>query len=58
MCCATTAANPGLTGMEEIRTISQRFALLPPRLWLEQIFAARSARQGGIVRRKVQNPER
>ena len=32
--------------------------LLPPQIWLRQIFNAKSARDGGIVRRKTKDVER
>jgi hypothetical protein len=33
-------------------------ALIPPDVWMLQLFSARSAREGGIVRRKVRDVER
>lgn len=32
--------------------------LLPPDVWMQQIFDAKSARQGGVVRRKLADVER
>ncbi|MBS9718727.1 N-(5'-phosphoribosyl)anthranilate isomerase [Pseudohalocynthiibacter aestuariivivens] len=32
--------------------------LMPPQIWLRQIFDAKSARDGGIVRRKTKDVER
>lgn len=31
---------------------------LPPELWMQQIFDVKSARQGGVVRRKLRDIER
>jgi len=31
---------------------------LPPDLWMQQIFDAKAARQGGVVRRKMRDVER
>ncbi|HEX9859203.1 MAG TPA: N-(5'-phosphoribosyl)anthranilate isomerase [Paracoccaceae bacterium] len=33
-------------------------ALLPPDVWLLQLFTARAAREGGIVRRQVRDVEK
>jgi hypothetical protein len=33
-------------------------ALISPELWLRQVFSARAARDGGIVRRQVRDVER
>ncbi len=33
-------------------------ALLPPDVWLFQMFSSRTAREGGIVRRSVRDVER
>ena len=33
-------------------------ALIPPDIWLLQMFSARAAREGGIVRRQVRDVER
>ncbi|MGD9865265.1 MAG: N-(5'-phosphoribosyl)anthranilate isomerase [Pseudodonghicola sp.] len=30
---------------------------LPPELWMQQVFEAKSARQGGVVRRKLRDIE-
>lgn len=30
---------------------------LPPDLWMQQVFEAKSARQGGVVRRKLRDVE-
>lgn len=38
--------------MTEIR------AMLPPEIWMRQIFDAKAAREGGVVRRKVRDVER
>ena len=38
--------------------MTERFSLLPPEIWLRQIFSSQSARDGGIVRRKVRDVER
>lgn len=38
--------------MTEIR------ALLPPDIWMLQIFSSKSAREGGVVRRSVRDVER
>ncbi|WP_224824633.1 N-(5'-phosphoribosyl)anthranilate isomerase [Cognatishimia sp. MH4019] len=38
--------------------MSYAVALLPPDLWLQQIFDSKAARQGGIVRRKARDVER
>lgn len=38
--------------------MTERFALLPPEIWMAQIFSAKSARDGGVVRRKVRDVER
>lgn len=32
--------------------------LLPPEVWMQQIFDAKSARHGGVVRRKLADVER
>lgn len=34
------------------------FALVPAEVWLLQMFSAKSAREGGIVRRQVRDVER
>lgn len=34
------------------------YTLLPPDVWLLQMFSAKSAREGGIVRRQVRDVER
>ena len=31
---------------------------LPPEVWMQQIFDAKAARQGGVVRRKLRDVER
>lgn len=31
---------------------------LPPEIWMQQIFDAKSARHGGVVRRKLRDVER
>ena len=33
-------------------------ALLPPEIWLLQMFSAKTAREGGIVRRQIRDVER
>ena len=33
-------------------------ALLPPEIWLLQLFSAKTAREGGIVRRQIRDVER
>jgi hypothetical protein len=33
-------------------------SLTPPDIWFSQLFSARTARQGGIVRRQVRDVER
>jgi hypothetical protein len=33
-------------------------ALLPPELWLQQVFEAKSAREGGVVRRSLRDIDR
>lgn len=38
--------------------MSETYALLPPELWLLQMFSAKSAREGGIIRRQVRDVER
>jgi len=38
--------------------MTERLSLLPPEIWMAQIFAARAARDGGVVRRKVRDVER
>jgi hypothetical protein len=34
------------------------YALVPPEIWMLQLFTAKSAREGGIVRRQVRDVER
>lgn len=38
--------------------MTERLALMPPEIWLAQMFASRAARDGGVVRRKVRDVER
>jgi hypothetical protein len=38
--------------------MTQTLALIPPDIWLLQLFTAKSAREGGIVRRQVRDVER
>lgn len=33
-------------------------ALIPPDIWLLQLFSAKTAREGGIVRRRIRDVER
>ena len=33
-------------------------ALIPPEIWLLQMFSAKTAREGGIVRRQIRDVER
>jgi len=33
-------------------------ALIPPDIWLLQLFSAKTAREGGIVRRQIRDVER
>lgn len=33
-------------------------AFVPPDVWLMQLFSARAAREGGVIRRKVRDAER
>ena len=42
--------------MEDAMT--DTLSLLPPEVWLLQLFSAKSAREGGIVRRQVRDVER
>lgn len=37
-------------------SVTQRY--MPPDLWMRQIFEAKAARDGGIVRRKLRDVER
>ncbi len=34
------------------------FRTISPELWMQQIFVVKSARQGGVVRRKLRDAER
>lgn len=38
--------------------MTQHFALLPPDVWMQQIFDAKAAREGGVVRRRSRDVER
>lgn len=38
--------------------MTDTLALLPPDVWLLQLFSAKSAREGGIVRRQIRDVER
>jgi hypothetical protein len=38
-------------------TMTDTLTLLPPDIWLLQLFSAKSAREGGIVRRAVRDVE-
>ena len=38
-------------------TMTDTLTLLPPDVWLLQLFSAKSAREGGIVRRAVRDVE-
>ncbi|NSY38171.1 N-(5'-phosphoribosyl)anthranilate isomerase [Leisingera sp. ANG59] len=38
--------------------MSQLFRTVSPELWMQQIFDVKSARQGGVVRRKLRDVER
>lgn len=38
--------------------MSRTLTLLPPDIWLLQMFSAKSAREGGIVRRQIRDVER
>ncbi len=38
--------------------MTETLALLPADVWLLQLFSARAAREGGIVRRQVRDVER
>lgn len=38
--------------------MTDRIALLPPEIWMQQIFDAKAAREGGVVRRKSRDVER
>ena len=44
--------------MRQIRGMTQHFALLPPELWMQQVFEAKAAREGGVVRRRSRDVER
>ena len=38
--------------------MTKTLALLPPEIWMLQLFTAKTAREGGIVRRQIQDVER
>lgn len=38
--------------------MTELIALLPPDIWMLQMFSAKTAREGGIVRRQVRDVER
>ena len=38
--------------------MTETLAQLPPEIWLLQLFSAKSAREGGIVRRQVRDVDR
>lgn len=38
--------------------MTAQLALLPAEIWMQQIFEAKAARQGGVVRRKRRDIER
>jgi hypothetical protein len=38
--------------------MTDSIALIPPDIWLLQLFSAKTAREGGIVRRQIRDVER
>lgn len=38
--------------------MTESIALIPPDIWLLQLFSAKTAREGGIVRRQIRDVER
>ncbi len=44
--------------MRQTRGMTQHFALLPPELWMQQVFEAKAAREGGVVGRRSWDVER
>lgn len=38
--------------------MTQPMTMLPPEIWMQQVFNAKSAREGGVVRRKLRDVDR